>query len=25
VVVGGSTAVVLLGLFWTLERVGWLG
>jgi len=25
VVVGGSTAVVLLGSFWTLERVGWLG
>ena len=25
VVVGGSTAVVLLGLFWTLERVGLLG
>ena len=24
VVAGGSTAVVLLGLFWTLERVGWL-
>lgn len=25
VVVGGSTAIVLLGSFWTLERVGWLG
>jgi len=24
VVAGGSTAVVLLGLFWTLEPVGWL-
>ena len=24
VVVGGSAAVVLLGLFWTLQRVGWL-
>jgi hypothetical protein len=25
VVAGGSAAVVVLGLFWTLERTGWLG
>ncbi len=25
VVAGGSAAVVVLGVFWTLERVGWLG
>ena len=25
VVAGGSTAIVVLGIFWTLERVGWLG
>jgi hypothetical protein len=25
VVAGGSAAIVVLGLFWTLERVGWLG
>lgn len=25
VVVGGSLAVVVLGTFWTLERLGWLG
>lgn len=24
VVAGGSTAIVVLGIFWTLERVGWL-
>lgn len=24
VVVGGSVAIVVLGVFWTLERVGWL-
>jgi hypothetical protein len=24
-VAGGSAAVVVLGVFWTLERVGWLG
>ena len=24
VVTGGSLAVVLLGLFWTVQRVGWL-
>ena len=25
VVAGGSVAIVVLGLFWTLQRVGWLG
>jgi hypothetical protein len=25
VVAGGSAAIVVLGVFWTLERVGWLG
>ena len=25
VVVGGSIAVALFGLFWSLKRVGWLG
>lgn len=25
VVTGGSLAVVILGLYWTLDRVGWLG
>lgn len=25
VVVGGSLAVVVLGLFWTIDRLGWLG
>ncbi|WP_416548220.1 HupE/UreJ family protein [Limnohabitans sp. DCL3] len=25
VVAGGSSAIVVLGVFWTLERVGWLG
>lgn len=25
VVAGGSAAIVVLGLFWTLERMGWLG
>lgn len=25
VVAGGSAAIVVLGLFWTLERIGWLG
>lgn len=25
VVTGGSAAIVVLGIFWTLERVGWLG
>jgi hypothetical protein len=25
VVAGGSAAIVVLGLFWTLQRVGWLG
>ena len=25
VVAGGPAAVVVLGLFWTLERTGWLG
>jgi hypothetical protein len=24
VITGGSAAIVVLGLFWTLERVGWL-
>ncbi len=24
-VAGGSSAIVVLGVFWTLERVGWLG
>jgi hypothetical protein len=24
-VAGGSAAIVVLGVFWTLERVGWLG
>jgi hypothetical protein len=25
VVAGSSAAIVVLGVFWTLERVGWLG
>ena len=25
IVAGGSAAIVVLGLFWTLERIGWLG
>ena len=25
VVAGGSWAIVVLGLFWTLQRMGWLG
>ena len=25
IVAGGSAAVVVLGLFWTLDRIGWLG
>ena len=25
IVTGGSAAIVVLGLFWTLDRIGWLG
>jgi hypothetical protein len=25
IVAGGSAAIVVLGLFWTLDRIGWLG
>ena len=25
VVTGGSVAIVVLGVFWTLQRIGWLG
>jgi hypothetical protein len=25
VVAGGSSAIVVLGVFWTFERVGWMG
>ena len=25
VVAGGSVAIVVLGVFWTLQRIGWLG
>jgi hypothetical protein len=24
-VTGGSVAIVVLGVFWTLQRIGWLG